>query len=178
MVVRTQTSDQFFANLSKAVLFDVIFVDGLHTAEQTYRDLMNSLNHLSNSGVILLDDVWPNDVWSALPDQSEALRLRRQAGSSDLSWHGDVFKVMLAVQEEHKELEFLIVGENSPTDNTQALIWRKPGTPRQTYDPTNLVKLALHRHATFEETFEEGNPKFQRADEAFALSRVLDVLQD
>jgi len=39
------TSDEFFAGLPAAKQYDLIFVDGLHTFEQTYRDLCNCLLH-------------------------------------------------------------------------------------------------------------------------------------
>jgi hypothetical protein len=37
------TSDEFFAGLSAEKGFDVVFLDGLHTFEQTYTDLVNAL---------------------------------------------------------------------------------------------------------------------------------------
>src|SRR5919108_2165198 len=38
-VLKPMTSDAFFAELSIHHTFDVIYLDGLHTVEQTYRDL-------------------------------------------------------------------------------------------------------------------------------------------
>jgi hypothetical protein len=37
------TSDRFFAGLPAQKRYDLIFIDGIHTFEQTYRDLCNSL---------------------------------------------------------------------------------------------------------------------------------------
>ena len=57
------TSDQYFMALTHdASLFDVIFLDGMHTFEQTLRDLMNSIDFLRRDGVIVIDDVWPNSI--------------------------------------------------------------------------------------------------------------------
>lgn len=59
------TSDVFFEKLRKGeilnqnVNFDVIFIDGLHLAEQVERDLTNSLDFISNDGFVILHDCNP-----------------------------------------------------------------------------------------------------------------------
>src|SRR3954454_25397025 len=52
------TSDQFFqTKVMQHGKFDVIFLDGLHTFEQTLRDLLNSVAYLKAGGVVVIDDV-------------------------------------------------------------------------------------------------------------------------
>jgi hypothetical protein len=52
-------SDTFFSqNISKK--YDIIFIDGLHTAYQVSKDIYNSLNHLNPGGFIVLDDIYPH----------------------------------------------------------------------------------------------------------------------
>lgn len=60
------TSDDFFARLENRLLdkspdfkWDLIFVDGLHLSYQVEKDVLNSLNHLSEDGVIVLHDCDP-----------------------------------------------------------------------------------------------------------------------
>ena len=53
------TSDDFFANHIKKK-YDIIFIDGLHTAYQVSKDIYNSLNYLNKCGIIILDDVYPH----------------------------------------------------------------------------------------------------------------------
>lgn len=60
------TSDDFFNRLECGLLelennykWDVIFIDGLHISNQVERDVLNSLNHLSEDGFILLHDCNP-----------------------------------------------------------------------------------------------------------------------
>lgn len=59
------TSDAFFKQVSegkildKNIKFDVIFIDGLHLAEQVERDIANSLRYLSHDGFIVLHDCNP-----------------------------------------------------------------------------------------------------------------------
>jgi len=51
------TSDEFFA--SNEETFDLIFIDGLHSAAQVMRDIQNSLRWLSYDGFIILHDCNP-----------------------------------------------------------------------------------------------------------------------
>lgn len=60
------TSDDFFMRLENNLLdrspnykWDVIFIDGLHLSYQVEKDILNSLNHLSSDGVIVLHDCDP-----------------------------------------------------------------------------------------------------------------------
>ena len=59
------TSDTFFEALSsntilsKEMKFDVIFIDGLHLANQVERDISNSLQFISDNGLIVLHDCNP-----------------------------------------------------------------------------------------------------------------------
>ena len=59
------TSDDFFkaldANqvLSNTIQFDVIFIDGLHLADQVERDIENALRYVNDNGFIVLHDCNP-----------------------------------------------------------------------------------------------------------------------
>ena len=54
------TSDEFFkSHINKK--YDIIFIDGLHTAYQVSKDLYNSIKNLKNGGIIILDDVFPHN---------------------------------------------------------------------------------------------------------------------
>ena len=68
------TSDAFFEQLnsneilSSDTLFDVIFIDGLHLAEQVDRDILNSFKFLKPDGYILMHDCNPPTEWHARED--------------------------------------------------------------------------------------------------------------
>ena len=69
------TSDNFFKllenkelNLSTTYKWDIIFIDGLHISNQVEKDIFNSLNHLSENGVIVLHDCNPPNLWMARED--------------------------------------------------------------------------------------------------------------
>ena len=46
-----QTSDDFFAE--NKFKFDLIFIDGLHTAQQVYQDTLNAIDALNENGIII-----------------------------------------------------------------------------------------------------------------------------
>jgi len=116
------TSDEFFSGLPAAKTYDLIFIDGLHTFEQAYRDLCNSILHSHPGTVILLDDTVPGDVYSTLRDPEQAFAFRAAAGpDGGVAWHGDTFKVVFAVHDFHLALDYrTIVGSGNP----QTLVWR------------------------------------------------------
>ena len=75
------TSDEFFKNNKKN--FDIIFLDGLHTYEQTIKDIDNSLNFLNEKGVIIIHDCLPKKIWNQI--------VPRVYGH----WNGDVWKAIV-----------------------------------------------------------------------------------
>lgn len=65
------TSDDFFQKLSinevlsNDIRFDLIFIDGLHLAEQADRDITNALKYIKDDGFIVLHDCNPPSEWHA-----------------------------------------------------------------------------------------------------------------
>jgi hypothetical protein len=114
-------SDDYFASLAPDVSFDIAFLDGLHTFEQTRADLFNALRH-DPSGVILIDDTVPFDDTAAMRDQQESIAQRRAMGSDDERWMGDVWKLVVYIERYLPQLAFCtIVGSG----NVQTLVWRR-----------------------------------------------------
>lgn len=117
-------SDAFFASVDPATTYDLIFVDGLHTFEQTYRDILHALRHSHAGTVIAIDDTIPSDVFSTSRSYDDCVGMRQMvAGSADQRWHGDTYKVvpLLTVFNSDLRLITLIDGGNPWT-----LIWRPP----------------------------------------------------
>ena len=122
--LHAMTSDRFFAEMAGTAPFDIVFIDGLHVFEQVVRDLTNTLAWTTWRSAILIDDTVPNDVYSSLPNEREALRLRAATGSKDLAWHGDVFKIAFLIHDFFPMLDYrTIVGSGNP----QTLAWRSAG---------------------------------------------------
>lgn len=86
------TSDEFFDQLDRGVIlnsnikFDVIFIDGLHTAPQVHKDIQNALRHISDEGFIVLHDCNPPSEYHAREDHNFLLSPARN------SWNGTVWK--------------------------------------------------------------------------------------
>lgn len=82
------TSDEFFVNNTE--MFDLIFVDGLHHADQVNKDIKNSLRTLNSGGVIVIHD--------CLPTTEYMQQTPIPPGISD--WTGDVWKSVFYFNDE------------------------------------------------------------------------------
>lgn len=92
------TSDEFFATKAKALLrdgVDVCFVDGLHTYDQSLRDVLNALQYLKPKGVILMHDCNPSTELTALPAANIYEMIERNVPGWTGAWSGDVWKALV-----------------------------------------------------------------------------------
>lgn len=80
------TSDDFFLGMSESIQWDIIFIDGLHEAQQVDRDIQNALKHLSPSGTIVLHDLNPPTY------------LHTTTGDAAGNWNGDCYKSVINIQ--------------------------------------------------------------------------------
>ncbi len=124
-------SDFYFQKIaSRRDKFDIIFVDGLHTYEQTLRDFCSSLAHCHEKTIWLIDDVIPSDVFSALPDQDKAIYYRSLSGKTgDESWHGDVYKVVYTLHDFFPNMDFRTIADGG---NPQTVVISRP---RKAFSP-------------------------------------------
>ena len=87
-VVLMMTSDEFFENPPHSLAFDwisefdLIFIDGLHTAEQVRKDFENALKILSPKGFIVMHD--------CNPEKEEHTIVPRPTPTGH--WNGDVYR--------------------------------------------------------------------------------------
>lgn len=175
-VVYAEPSDSYFGRHRGSDLFDVVFVDGLHTAEQTLRDIQNAFRLLKPKGVVVIDDVIPSDSISAIPDQAESLRLRRIERLPGSAWHGDVFRVLGSIAECRAWLNWVTIDDRATDDrrNPQTLVWR---TEHPRFKPDFLSPESL-LPASFDTVFQQGVPDvFRTCSEGDALSLLAQRLQ-
>jgi methyltransferase family protein len=162
------TSDEFFAMIRPTKRFDVAFVDGLHTVEQTYRDVINTFSHLRR-GVVLIDDTVPSDEYSAIPDQDESYRARETAGFEGRPWHGDVWRVVMLLDRHHPELEWRTILDGG---NPQTLVWRRRHGANVT--AVSEEEIALAKLPAYVDVFADGVPEyFHVTSESRALSECV-----
>ncbi len=83
------TSDEFFETNQDEIkeTFDIIFIDGLHEAEQTQKDIMNAQVCLNPEGVIVVHD--------CLPLTEEAQQVPR---GDAWGWNGDAWKAVVRLR--------------------------------------------------------------------------------
>ena len=94
------TSDNFFIEIaSNYESFDLIYLDGLHTFEQTFRDFCASLRYSHSNTIWLIDDTYPTNMFAADPDLSRTRRLQKLVENDSAAWMGDVFKVIFAIHD-------------------------------------------------------------------------------
>lgn len=130
-------SDEFFADLKSGgpqaralktawpqgeLTFDIIFIDGLHTFAQSWRDFENSLAYAHEGTVWILDDTVPSNPYSAWPDYAFSLEVRKEARFPLTDWCGDVYKTLFAIHDRHPEFSYCTLMGFNP----QTVIWRAP----------------------------------------------------
>ncbi len=85
------TSDEFFANPPEILIekgIDLAFIDGLHTYEQSLRDVENCLKYLNPDGIIVMHDCLPSSEAEALPSLEKAMKHPEFKGA----WTGKYIK--------------------------------------------------------------------------------------
>lgn len=89
------TSDEFFKQNDRT--FDVIFIDGLHHADQVHHDIINSLHVLREGGYIICHDMNP---------QKEEHQIIPFRGGT---WNGDCWKAFVSLRRDRSDLEMFTV---------------------------------------------------------------------
>ena len=92
------TSNQFFReyNINNYLEFiDLALIDGLHLFENVYQDFTNIEAHMESSGMIIIDDIYPNTQLEGARDRQTNF------------WMGDVWKFWIRLQELRPDLIFI-----------------------------------------------------------------------
>lgn len=84
------TSDEFF-EAHKDNVFECVFIDGLHHADQVRKDIINSMK--CNAKAIILHDTIP-------PTQAHQIVPRKQT-----SWTGDVYKAAVGFRMKYPDIK-------------------------------------------------------------------------
>jgi len=132
------TSDNFFKKMDSGDIsitendvieknkFDIIFIDGYHTFEQSLKDFENSLRYSHEKTLWLIDDTVPSDAYSALPNPEMSRYKRKLAGLERGDWHGDVYKTIFAIHDNHPEISYCTLMGGNP----QTILWKAPKSER------------------------------------------------
>jgi hypothetical protein len=96
------TSDEFFSKHVEKK-YDIVFIDGLHTAYQVTKDIYNAIRHLKKGGWIILDDVFPHSEY-----EQERLNLQKSGPQT-----GDVWKALYHILDTIHDMSDVMYFESS-----------------------------------------------------------------
>ncbi len=102
-------SDSFFALGCLGGGVDVAFIDGLHTFEQSLKDVTNSLKYLSPGGVIIMHDCNPQSEVAASPVHSIDPSATSNIQDWKIIWNGDVWKTICYLRSAHRDLNVFVL---------------------------------------------------------------------
>lgn len=106
------TSDDFFIKYAESELkngLDVAFVDGLHTYDQTLKDIENCLKYLNPTGFIVVHDCNPLNSAGGYPVKNSIDEVLEAASKGEVPgwngcWNGDVWKALVYLRSERNDL--------------------------------------------------------------------------
>lgn len=138
------TSDLFFSSFaSQHGKFDLIYLDGLHTFEQTFRDFCASLAYSHANTMWIIDDTCPSSRLASIPNPKVVSGLRKALQIKDKRWMGDVFKIVFAIHDFFPQFDFYTF-----PDHGQTVVFNKP---RKEFCPkiNSLSKISRLRYGDF-----------------------------
>jgi len=95
-------SDDFFAQYNEKK-YNIIFVDGNHNADFAYRDIINSLKHITDNGTIVCHDCNPShEIFQMRLDHP--LRIDKKVGA----WNGTVWRAWLKLRSELNKQMYVV----------------------------------------------------------------------
>lgn len=127
-ITHTMTSDEYFQNHVGDSMFDIVFIDGLHTMEQVDKDIPNSLKHLNSGGTIVLHDCNPENEMRQMELDDPRRKIR--------AWNGTVWKSIAKLRlQSNNNLKIFTIN----TDEGIGVIQRGKQENFKTSAPTNEV---------------------------------------
>lgn len=112
------TSNRFFktkTDLLEKNRLDVVLVDGSHSFEQSYIDVLNSLKYLNDNGFIVMHDCNPTSELMAYPveyieNEDSFEKARKKIGIENIKyWSGDVWKSIVALKATRDDLSITVL---------------------------------------------------------------------
>ena len=128
------TSDDFFKQNTQ--FFDLVFLDGLHTYEQTIKDINNSLKFLDNNGIIIIHDCLPKKIWNQI--------VPRMYGH----WNGDVWKAIVHARTYEDADTYTL-----KADHGLGMIFKRKNKNLLKINPLNFKKLKFADYYNNHEKF-------------------------
>jgi len=137
------SSDAFFEQHAPNILtggLDVVFIDGLHTYDQSYRDTINSLKYLNPGGLILLHDCLPRSELQARVARNFEDAARLNEGTDwNREWLGDVWKAILRLRSQHSDIQTCVLN----CDYGIGIVYKAKNLRRPTYTLAQIENMTF-----------------------------------
>ena len=140
------SSDEFFRSYAKDFKsFDLIYLDGLHTFEQTFRDFCATLACAHSKTIWLIDDTCPGSYAQAQSSLNRCRQIQKFSDEKTASWMGDVFKIVAAIHDFFPQYSFATFPHHG-----QTVVWNYP---RKDFQPlwNSLEIISRLEYADFVE---------------------------
>ena len=136
-----KTSDDFFSEestLLKRFPLDLLFIDGLHTYEQTMKDVTNALKYIKDDGVIVLHDCNPESETIGYP--AESLEAADKLNLPDWQgiWSGDVWKTIVHLKSTRDDISIFVLD----TDCGLGIVTKRKSSKLTTFPERDLPSLS------------------------------------
>lgn len=139
------TSDDFFRDHATTICaekVDLVFIDGLHTYEQSRADVLNALPLLSKKGVIVMHDCSPTLAVMATPatDIDEAGKIAEQNGHVWTgAWCGDVWKTVVYLRSQIESLNVRVLN----CDCGVGILTQNPSAQKLPFSPEDIQSFTF-----------------------------------
>jgi hypothetical protein len=134
------SSNSYFAKVKNSYQLDVVFIDGLHTYQQSLKDVNNSLSNLKKNGVIVMHDCNPPHEAAAYPANSHNHAASLNLPGWTEEWCGDVWKTICYLRSNRKDLRIFVLdcdyglGIITRGEANNCLNLPEPDIDKMTYD--------------------------------------------
>ncbi|MDL2317241.1 class I SAM-dependent methyltransferase [Desulfovibrio sp. OttesenSCG-928-A18] len=136
-----ETSDSFFKKLAEGheavkgiaghfgddgIKFDLIFIDGWHSYDQSLRDFENSLLFAHDKTIWILDDSIPQNPYASVDDYGKSLQYSNKVGVYNKAGNGHVYQTVLTIHDKYPDFSYCTL----LADKYQTVVWKAPGGKR------------------------------------------------
>ena len=161
------TSDAYFDEHPDA-RFDIVFIDGLHTLDQSLRDFTRSLLRIPRTGLILIDDAFPSDYLAADRSLEFCNGIKTAENWPDRNWMGDVFKTALFINEFFDQLSLCYIADTLGI----VAVWYEPRRVAPIFGDTAVEGIARCEFSRFKYEAAPRIPKMSVVDVTDSLRRA------
>lgn len=168
------TSRDFFRRYSGG-LFDLIYLDGLHEAWETYLDFTEALVVLRKDGGVLIDDVLPSDFESSLPDRELSRAAKVTSGTKHHRWYGDVWRLAVLLTTKYPDFDLEMIGSGVTEEgNDHGQLFVRPRRPAREINLDPARDRAFMEGLKFEEAIGASGALTKLATpESTAMNKIL-----